>query len=518
MTNCKIENCNARSRKNGFCCRHFKFPSDVVISDKENLIEGDMYQFNGKMRKWDGKEFLFICDSCEYNVNNKRDLERHILNKHKNENDISWFVCDLCDYKAKMKKTLKNHYMYIHQKKEEGIWFYCDKCDYKSRVKHCLFKHQQNKHDINTEWFFCKNENCEFKTKNKYYLKNHVRRKHEINTKIFCCEKCDYKTKTKLELKNHNKRIHEENLVWFYCKDEKCDYKAKSDIEVKNHMKSKHISIEKKCNLCEYVTTDYDRLKQHVLYVHERNSDFFKCDICTYTCKYMSSLRDHILCYHSPEKPYFKCTIDDCLYKTKIKKDLKSHVKNFHDIGDKECNFCMCKCYKLINHEDKQGKHNICKLCFRMVTGYNNRIENVIVLYLKKNYKYPITSQDQIIKGEKCTKYRPDILYTSPNRVVIVEIDENQHKWNNGSYNCEEKRMLEIQEEFGGIQTIFIRFNPDKYKSYINKTISQRKKVLLKTLLELETRKIDTLMYVIYMFYDNDNPLIVKNIKHEFIM
>ena len=45
--------------------------------------------------------------------------------------------------------------------------------------------------------------------------------------------------------------------------------------------------------------------------------------------------------------------------------------------------------------------------------------------------------------------------------IIIIEIDENQHT----SYEeiCENKRTMEISQDFGFRPIIFIRFNPDSY-------------------------------------------------------
>jgi hypothetical protein len=59
-----------------------------------------------------------------------------------------------------------------------------------------------------------------------------------------------------------------------------------------------------------------------------------------------------------------------------------------------------------------------------------------------------------------CTRYRPDILIDFGSHIVIVEIDEFRHT----NYVCEQKRMIDLYEDMGYRNTIFIRFNPDGYK------------------------------------------------------
>jgi hypothetical protein len=60
-----------------------------------------------------------------------------------------------------------------------------------------------------------------------------------------------------------------------------------------------------------------------------------------------------------------------------------------------------------------------------------------------------------------CSKKRPDLFLDLGTRVIIIEIDENQHT--NYDSNCETKRMMEISQDVGHRPAVFIRFNPDKY-------------------------------------------------------
>ena len=62
-----------------------------------------------------------------------------------------------------------------------------------------------------------------------------------------------------------------------------------------------------------------------------------------------------------------------------------------------------------------------------------------------------------------CSRRRPDILLDLDHQVVIVEIDENQHKDYDSS--CETKRMMELSLDLDCKPVVFIRFNPDDYLS-----------------------------------------------------
>jgi hypothetical protein len=43
--------------------------------------------------------------------------------------------------------------------------------------------------------------------------------------------------------------------------------------------------------------------------------------------------------------------------------------------------------------------------------------------------------------------------------ILIIEVDKNQHS----NYSCENKRIMEISQDFNHRSCVFIRFNPDTY-------------------------------------------------------
>ena len=46
-------------------------------------------------------------------------------------------------------------------------------------------------------------------------------------------------------------------------------------------------------------------------------------------------------------------------------------------------------------------------------------------------------------------------------QVLIVEVDENQHKFYDCS--CDNKRLMQLSQDVGHRPIVFIRFNPDAY-------------------------------------------------------
>ena len=74
----------------------------------------------------------------------------------------------------------------------------------------------------------------------------------------------------------------------------------------------------------------------------------------------------------------------------------------------------------------------------------------------------PGTSTDRIVEGGTCGAERPDRVYELVDRVLVVEVDEDQHKGR--PCLCEQTRMVNVSQAFGGLPVQWVRFNPDEYK------------------------------------------------------
>jgi hypothetical protein len=84
-------------------------------------------------------------------------------------------------------------------------------------------------------------------------------------------------------------------------------------------------------------------------------------------------------------------------------------------------------------------------------------VEYVLSVFPKEHYSW--IDDKRIENG--CSKKRPDLLLDLGYMVIIVEIDENQHREYDCS--CENKRLMLLSQDVGHRPIIFIRFNPDEY-------------------------------------------------------
>jgi hypothetical protein len=108
----------------------------------------------------------------------------------------------------------------------------------------------------------------------------------------------------------------------------------------------------------------------------------------------------------------------------------------------------------------------------------------------------PYTSHDkQVTPGLDPLLYgsnRPDWLWKMKDRWVFLECDEHAH--GTKAYSCERRRELELCNSAGGLPVIFIRFNPDAFKTG---TMSARVKPLNTSSRKRHELVIETLKYAI---------------------
>ncbi len=164
------------------------------------------------------------------------------------------------------------------------------------------------------------------------------------------------------------------------------------------------------------------------------------------------------------------------------------------DVKSKRCRFVGCEtrpvfglewmkpthCSEHASIQMKDVKHNRCELCQmnRMNPKYKPHCAQCH-FYLNpddpriRNYKtkenavmaevqkvYPEIILDSRVAGG-CSKRRPDGYIDRFSHVIIIEVDENEHR----SYDdtCSNRRMMELYEDFGSRDLVFIRLNPDAY-------------------------------------------------------
>ena len=139
--------------------------------------------------------------------------------------------------------------------------------------------------------------------------------------------------------------------------------------------------------------------------------------------------------------------------------------------------------------------------------------EQSVVDYIKKKFNKLSWYADKIIY-DGCSKRRPDLFLDLGNQVIIVEIDEDQHK----GYSCENKRLMEISQDINHRPLVFIRFNPDAYINIDNIKIKSCWKVnnlgiiILNDKIEWKTR-LSKLKKEIKYWLDNETTKTIEVIE-----
>jgi hypothetical protein len=215
---------------------------------------------------------------------------------------------------------------------------------------------------------------------------------------------------------------------------------------------------------------------------------------------------------HTGEKPY-ECHL--CPYKCARNSGLTSHKGLIHDIGNEQCTICWDDCYRPRSWIDAATKEEVkcCRTCYKKKTGKDLRVEQEWSDYLDEHFdkEFRLCSDNQV---NSCNRSRPDGLWASNDLVLHWELDEHQHSGQ--SYCCEEKRISELYDQFPGKQYIVVRVNPHAYTHPAGKAKpdwEERKKLMLKVMKTCLTKKWNTKIHVVYMFYSETNGNITQRIS-----
>lgn len=485
----------------------------------------------------------FKCDTCDYKTIYKQQLQIHGLRCAPDVN-ATVYKCTHCNqYETLVEKDLTMHLKRVHQIGKALKEYMCGVdtttngvdtvCEYKTTDIANLKRHKQAIHNIDVQLFSCTECNLQFKQKAN--LEKHVREKHasEEESRIFKCtvENCKEAYKRKQHLESHLKAAHKDiiNVEYFPCPE--CDLQCIDKTNLKRHVDEVHKNKKRfACDECDHIAKREGQLKIHKSNIHDVNVTWYECDMCppdaVFKTKENGTLIKHRAYIHNINAQKHCCEL--CCYESKQLGNLKSHLGKVHDIGEKQCQYCLGNRYSLEKMYDAVLKTdvNICRQCHTKSTGYKTRIEKQVVQVLEKEIEFPMTKANQQVNGDACLKYRPDIMYSTPGVIVYVEIDEHEHQYGNGGYECDEKRMSELFDETSGQQVIWVRYNPHSYKVPSGYTIikdePKRRQVLVKTLREIFKTSDAILkelgpLSVHYICYSHDNPLISQNIPHKMI-
>lgn len=192
-------------------------------------------------------------------------------------------------------------------------------------------------------------------------------------------------------------------------------------------------------------------------------------------------------------------------YDRKEPKRCLLHMKrDMIDVLNIRCQKCNITLVRSIN--------TICARC-DPENSHIPKKELEIVDYLKETFNKFLTDTKikytyRHNKGANCMS-RPDLYYEFDDHVIVVEIDEYQHKkykCNIDNYRGDNMRMLQINK-FCKKNCVFIRYNPDTYRvanRIQNVNSDDRKLILLNLLKRVYNKKYKHNLLVYRLFFDNE--------------
>ena len=275
--------------------------------------------------------------------------------------------------------------------------------------------------------YYCKGDNCKDKKKYAFYNFAELKPKYcceckedaMVDVKSTKCIKCKIKCPN-FNFPNENKPI--------YCgdckKDGMVDVKSPKCITCKKQHPIYNLPNENKALYCR------DCKKDGMINVISP-----KCITCKIKCPNFNFPNENKAIY-----------CGDCKKDGMVDVISPKCITNLCEQQSKKDNYCM-RCYYYHN-PDKRPKRLKVK-------------EEEVLNYLKEELKDIELITDKALIGDGiCLKNRPDVLIHLNNHSIIIEIDEDQHKFYNPI--CDEARINNIQEALNR-PIVIIRFNPDDY-------------------------------------------------------
>jgi len=139
------------------------------------------------------------------------------------------------------------------------------------------------------------------------------------------------------------------------------------------------------------------------------------------------------------------------------------------DIVKKKCNSEWC------NVRANSKYDGYCSFCYVQVTGkstirnYKTK-ERAVVDYIQSMYPTLTWRYDHRVP-DGCSKKRPDVYLDLGYQIIIIEVDEHQHKLDQYTCTCEQKRLADLYQDVGYRSIIMIRLNPDQYMDKDNQVV-----------------------------------------------
>jgi hypothetical protein len=295
----------------------------------------------------------------------------------------------------------------------------------------------------------------------------------------------------------------------------------KSGLYCSQHRLQKMVDIlTTKCMYCNITASfNYPNNKSGIVCSQHRTFDMIsskscKCKICGIEAHFnYLGLRPEYCASHRSSHMFRVIRITCLKCKNKAEYGIDTELR--HCVEHKEPNEInlvnlICKLCKL---PGVMNSSLLCQYCNDWQNDSKRLSKQLAIKKLLDENKIEYYKYDKMIDQMSCGKERPDFLLfikgeDNITRAVIIEVDEHQHK--NITEECENIRMINIANALQ-MQTMFIRFNPDDYKSKIpllNQLERQQK--LLWVLNHKKLINFKSKLAAIYICYDGEGYISTK--------
>lgn len=379
----------------------------------------------------------------------------------------------------------------------------------------------------------CKSKRAQFNYKKIFpeqYCRDCKKENMVDSKKYICIEK---------ECLRAAKYIKEGDKIPNYCREHIKGNFISIDIDNKNSYRKSYCCKEKNCFRKSIYNNEGEKIPEYC-WKHKKDNmvpyDFNICLNCNNIAKYDYSHKSLVgadYCFEHKEEGMYNIYTEHCNFENCEELGIYGYEKNEiycteHMKNDmKVLREDVCKtlyCEKIIKPNSNNGYCSYCFINIFPEEAKNSRMKNSKELHIIQYIMKQIPDKNFVF-NKKINNSRPDIILKLENQIIIIEIDEEQHK----DYNqiCEKKRVNELFCDLQYKNIILIRFNPDKYiDSYKNtkescfklsdngkcildlkqkKEYEKRMKKLIDTITYYINHNTDEVFTTIYLFYDGFN-------------
>ena len=372
----------------------------------------------------------------------------------------------------------------------------------------------------------CAEEKCEKRFLTAGDLKAHIKNVHA--DKLFTCEEEDcgkvFAIASKLAI--HQLVHSEERSV--PCEEKGCGKSFKSKEQLKTHML---IHSDERPYVCTIEDCDARFKQPSNLVAHQRYSHTaarpFKCAVagCEKDYQRKISLTAHMR-VHDDEKPFkceheeYACPDSRCGGETfGTVEAFTKHVNVVHDrhhlkaqyisSGGISCTYASTRSDNLAVHVNRMHNNERSRVVIRREMRFRSVLEAAGFRY-ERNVE--ITFSGIRDTSHQRTRIDFQVYGRADGAVVIVEVDQYQHRDQRYSQTCERRRLLDVVMAFqinprlAGARILWIRYNPDTYKvngKRVTKLLTKREEQLTEVIKDMALPADGRLLTLVYMFYDS---------------